>query len=151
MSVNFDELMSTKGSDVKRPRPLPVGHYIMLVKGHEFKKSKEKQTPYVSWNVEVQSATEDVDQQALAEWTQDFGSVTGRRIRLDHYITEGSLFRLNDFLRHVGLDMDNLMIKEAVPLAVGRMFKAQITQTPSGKAGDDSLYNEIQATLPMDG
>lgn len=152
MSVNFDELLSTKGSDVKRPKPLPVGHYIATVKGFSFDKSKEKKTDFVKWDVEIQIACEDVDQTALAEFTESTGQqVAGKKIRLNHYVTPDSMWRLKDFLVHLGHDMDNTMLKEAIQLSPGRSFKVQITQVPSGKPNDDSLYNEVGATLPVDG
>jgi hypothetical protein len=83
---------------VERPKPMPVGTYLCIVQGlPRFDKTTKKQTEFVEFTLQPIQASEDVDQEALAE----AGGL--RPIRHTLYITEDAKYRIDEFLDHCGL------------------------------------------------
>lgn len=121
---DFTELLSTsKLGEIEKPKPLPPGSYVALVKRQEYDKSSKKQTPLARFYLEVQSAMEDVDAEALAA----FGDVKGKTLKHDLYITESSLFMLQDFvLNHIGLDLEGKSLEEAIPECVNQLVGVRV-------------------------
>lgn len=100
-SPNFGALLDTAPSDVERPKPLPEGQYLCVVKGlPRFDKSSKKQTEFVEFNLSPIQVGADVDQEALAE----MGGIADKTIKATYYITEASLWRLKEFMEHCGIE-----------------------------------------------
>jgi len=137
---DFQSLLSVQAENVERPRPLPAGHYDVMVKKFEFGKSQQKQTPYIRFFLEVLSAGDDVDPSALEGMT-----VQGKELRTDFYLLPTSMFRLVDFLQAIGCNTIGRELKDVIPETVGMTAKAQVTQRKSDKADDDRLFNDIKS------
>ena len=67
-----------------------------LLKGSEFGKSSQKQTPYVRFHYNVLQALDSVPQEALADM-----DLNKAKMRDDFYITEDAMFRLREFFELV--------------------------------------------------
>lgn len=107
---NFSELLNTPLDDVERPKPLPAGSYLCVVKGlPEHGKSAKKQTPFVNFTLAPQQALEDVDTDALEE----MGGLENKTIKATYYLTENSLWRIKDFFETCGIDISGKTIDQA--------------------------------------
>src|SRR5580658_1326466 len=101
----FSDILDKPATEIDRPKPLPIGEYVWTVQGlPRYDKSKEKQTPFYEFTCKAASALDSVDEDALKEWaTKSDGSMralTDFSTRLTFYITEDSLYRLQEFLGH---------------------------------------------------
>lgn len=108
-SPNYASLLDKPASLDDRPKTQPQGSYLCIIKGlPRYDKSSKKQTDFVEFTAQVLQAGPDVDEDDLAAWlTKADGStvaISDKTIKLTYYITEGSIFMLNDFLDHCGTD-----------------------------------------------
>ncbi len=115
----FKSILDRPMTAVERPKPLPVGTYLCTVKGEpKFDKSSRKGTDFVEFQLVPQSpATDesgdnlDVDADDLKEaLTKKDGTkvpLNSKAIRATYYLTEEALYRLKDFLTHLGFDPDD--------------------------------------------
>jgi hypothetical protein len=102
-SPNFGALLDKAPSEVERPKPLPEGQYLWTIQGlPRYDKSSKKQTEFVEFTLKAQQAGPDVDQDELAA----MGGIADKTTKATYYITEGSLWRLKEFLDHCGIDVD---------------------------------------------
>lgn len=108
-SPNYASLLDKPASLDDRPKTQPQGSYLCLVKGlpaHD--KSSQKLTDFVEFTFQILQAGPDVDEDDLAAWlTKSDGSVTkltDKTFKSRFYVTENSIFMLNDFLDHCGID-----------------------------------------------
>ena len=89
----FQELLNRQAGSAERPKPLPVGTYILQVVDVKFDQSRVKKTPQVDFVFAVLGPTQDVDQTQLV-------GVDYSKKRPNHtfYLTDDALYRLDDFL-----------------------------------------------------
>jgi hypothetical protein len=135
---NFNGLLSKRAAEVERPKNIPVGTWWMTVSKFEFGESAQKKTPFVRFIFNLTAPGEDVE---VGDY--DFN---GKTYRETFYITEGSLFRLTDFLKILGLPEDE-SIEDLIPLAVGNSIQASVGERPSDPdpvTGEIKMYTEIK-------
>lgn len=102
---NFGALLDMAPAEVERPKPWPVGVYTCVVQGlPKQDKSSKKQTEYVEFTLKPTAVVGEVDEDALKEMG---GLNSDKTIKVTHYLTENSLWRLKDFLEHCGIDLDD--------------------------------------------
>lgn len=93
MAVNFAEILGKQSESIEKPKPLPVGDYIMLnPKLPEFKGIGKNETPAAVFSFTVVAPTESVDQDQLAE----YGEYKGKTQRWNAFLSEASLFRTKE-------------------------------------------------------
>ncbi len=149
---NFGTLLDKPSSEVERPKPLPQGSYLTIVKGlPRFDKSSKKQTEFVEFTLAVQSAGEDVDEDDLKAWMSKADgtrrSLKDATIRATYYIIEDALWRLKDFLEHCGIEEgDSLraMIDEAPNSQVIAFIKHRASED------GESVFAELAKTAPAE-
>ena len=122
--ASFSAILDTQMSEVERPKPIPVGHYIAMVDGrYKQDVSAQKQTPYVEFQMKLIKALDDVDADDLkAALTKPSGQSTplnAKSLRNTYYLTEDSLFRLKDFLEDLGLDVNGKTFSELLDETAG--------------------------------
>lgn len=122
----FSSILDTPSDQIEKPKPLPVGTYTAIVKGlPRFDKSSKKQTEFVEFTLQLTSAAEDVDADALDE----AGGLQDRTIRTTYYLTENALWRLKEFIEHCGAgnasDTLRERIEETPNCEVGVVIKHQ--------------------------
>lgn len=108
-SPNYASLLDKPASLDDRPKTQPQGSFLCILKGlPRYDKSSKKQTDFVEFTAQVLQAGPDVDEDDLEAWlTKADGSkvaINDKTIKLTYYLTEGSIFMLNDFLDHCGID-----------------------------------------------
>ena len=133
-TVDFSSILSKKASDVEAPASFPAGSYNLLVLGYQFGTSAKKQTPYVEFEFGVQAPGEDVDQEEYAK----IKNPAEKHLKTQFYLSEEALFRLNDFLKSCGLDVDSErtlgeILPEVVNTSVIGIIKKEMAQDGSGR------------------
>jgi hypothetical protein len=109
----------------------------------------QKQTPFVEWQCKCQGAQDDVDQDALNE------SLGGKSLsditrRLTFYITEDSVYRLQEFLfKHLQVAEvgSGVSLREAIAMAAGHSFLGTIRHQPSPDG--TRVYDNISTTAAI--
>lgn len=150
--TNFSDILDRAPSEVEKPKPLPAGKYSTVLVGvPRYDKSAKKQTPFVEFQLKLTAAGEDVDQDDLKN-ALAMPDGTSRRLTdivMKHtlYLTEGSAWRLKEFLGDCGFDVDDgdTSMREMIEQTAGRSVDIYIKHTPSqdGK----SIFAEIASTL----
>ena len=136
----FEELLDKRAADVEAPKPLPEGPYYTRIADQTMREAGEKKTKICSYALEVLEALEGVDENRLAE----FGDLSDATLRADFFLTKRALYRLTDWWNEVlNIKDGGRTIKEMLPDPVGQYVVAYVTQRPSGRAGDDTIYNDV--------
>lgn len=149
----ISNILDRPASSIERPKPLPQGNYVWVVKGmprHD--KSAQKKTPYVEYKVSPLSAGDDVDQEALTEWaTKPDGStrvLQEHEAKLTFYLTEGSAFMLKDFIGHCGIEEEGFEnLRQGSEMVPGCQFGGTITHRVSDNGG---VFAELKTTYKLD-
>ena len=151
--ANFEDILNKPADQIDKPKPLPIGTYIWTVQGlprHD--KSKEKQTPFYEFTVKCAGAADDVDEDALKEWATkadgSMRSLTDFTSRITFYITEDSIYRLQEFMEHCGIDLEGKSVGQALDETPNCQFVGAIVHTPS-KDGT-AIYANIGKTAPVE-
>lgn len=145
--ANFSSILDRPASEIKRPKPLPVGTYLCVLKGlPRYDKSSKKQTEFVEFLGIPQSALDDVDREEL----EACGGLEGKTIKLTYYITEDAAWRLKKFLEDLGFDMEDEDVKprKAIESSAG----SQVYVTIKHRASEDgkSVFAEVKDTARVD-
>ena len=135
--VDFQSLMSMRADDVKPPPTLPTGTYHGIIEAHKFDKSREKQTPCVTYTINVTHAGDDVDPAELAEV-----DLSRKQFTTNFYITPNSLFRLTDFIKSCGINTAGRSVAELVPEVIGKEVMIPVVKTPD-KRDMTKMRNEL--------
>lgn len=145
MAETFTSILDRQSSEIERPKPLPVGTYNCIVKGlPRYDKSSKKQTDFVEFNLEIQSAEDDVDEDAIAAMT---GGVVGKSIKDTYYLTEEAAFRVKDFLDNAGVE-DEGTLRSRIEQTPGKQIKIFIKHEPSQDG--QSVFARIGKTMAVD-
>jgi hypothetical protein len=155
---SFTDILDTPSQDVARPKPQPVGTYKCVVKGNYSEgKAPNKGTEYSEWTLGVLEAEEDVDEEALTEFlTQSNGEVariTDKTLRLRMWHTDGALWRLKEFLNHLGIpeeddDGNPLSLRERMQFAPNSQVGVHVKHRPSSDG--ESMFAEIDRTFKLE-
>ena len=151
--ANFSDILDKPATEIDRPKPLPTGEYVWTIQGlPRYDKSKEKQTPFYEFAVKPASALDSVNEEALKEWaTKSDGTMralTDFTTKITFYITEDSLYRLQEFLGHCGIDGDGKTTRQCIDETPNCQFVGSIVHTPS-KDGT-AIYANIGKTAPVE-
>ena len=165
---SFAPILDRKPGQVERPKQLPIGSFEWLTKGiPRFDKSTQKKTDFVEFTVVPQGPVKndegenlDVDQEALDEvLTRTNGdkiAIQSKSQRITFYITEDAVWRLKEFLRHLGFDIpeegeaddeDAPSLRQMISESANRRFGGYISHKPS----DDGtqMYANITKTFAL--
>jgi hypothetical protein len=151
----FASLLDTPFSQISRPKPAPHGSYLAMVKGlPRYDKSTKKGTPFSEYTLQLLEALDDVDEDALKEWlTKGDGSVVplkDKTMRLTFYHTPDALWRLEKFLKDLGLDAedDDESIGDVEQKTPGRQCVIHVKHSPSDDG--ETMFANIDKTGPAD-
>jgi len=145
--ANFQDVLNKPATDVKPPEPLPPGTYLCIVDGPgEFAKIGQKQTDCINWKLKPMQAQPDVDQAALTQALQG-KTLQEKMIRHRSFITEESVWRLKEFLAHLGVEEGSKTLGEMLPEAPGR----QVLVTVGHRASEDGtqVFQEVKSTAKV--
>ena len=122
--ANFASILDEAPTEINRPKPLPEGTYLCVVKGlPRYDKSSKKQTDFVEFTHKLLSTGDDVDEDDLKAFLGD-RKLADIQIKNTYYITEGAVWRLKEFLEHCGIDQDDI-----------ESLRAGVEETPGKQVG----------------
>lgn len=152
-SPNYASLLDKPASLDDRPKTQPQGSYLCLVKGlPAYDKSSQKQTDYVEFTFQVLQAGPDVDEDDLTAWlTKADGTVTAltdKTFKNRFYLTDNSIFMLNDFLDHCGTD-DVKIRRERIDETPNAEVVVYIRH--EGRKDGQGIQAKVGKTAPADG
>ncbi|WP_417436446.1 hypothetical protein [Idiomarina abyssalis] len=119
---DLSHLLGKKSTEVEKPKPFPVGHYVWLISEFAIVESSKKKTPGLELTARMVEPLDDVDQEELATVKEP----TKRNKKLTIWITEDSLWRLTEFLETLGVQDEDRTLEELIPEVVGQQFIAAI-------------------------
>lgn len=129
--VDFSQLLRKQAGEAKRPKPLPIGDYEAMIRSHEVGDNNRNRTPYVRLGLVMTNwpATIGPDEQGEIDLSK-------RTLRKDFYLTEESMWRLDNFIRSCGIDPASRTYEEILPMLVGQPVTAQIQHYMNQQSGD---------------
>ena len=148
---NFGAILDRPSTEVERPKPLPTGTYICVVKGLPRQdKSAKKGTEFCEFTLQPlgvyqnEQGESDVDPDELAA----MGGVEKRTIRATYYLTEDAIWRLKQFLDDLGVEEEDKSLRQRVSETPGR----QVLATIAHQASDDgqNIYAQLKSTAPVE-
>lgn len=146
--ADFTSILDRAPTEIEKPKPIPTGTYATVLVGVPRQdKSAKKQTPFVEFTHKITSAGEDVDPDELKEaLSASDGSV--RRLqditmKNTFYLTEGSAWRLKQFLADCGFDVESAdqSLREMIEETAGRAVNIHVIHEPSQSG--DSFFAKI--------
>jgi len=143
--ASFSSILDKPSNEIERPKPLPVGTYLAMVKGQpRFDKSKQKGTPFAEFTLTLLQHGEDVDAGAIKDYlgTRKLNQID---IKDTYYLTEEAAYRLKDFCDHCGVEnADGVSLGQRVAQTPGCQLLISIAHKPS----DDGqrIYANVRQT-----
>lgn len=138
---DFSSLLRKPAGEAKKPQALPVGSYSGVVKSFEVGDNNKNKTPYVRFHLALTDWPENVDDADRSDESGSLIDLSKRQLRRDYYLTDDALFRLDDFLRSVGIELANRSYEETVPEAVGAAVLIDVQQYVNQTNGE--LGNQV--------
>jgi hypothetical protein len=135
---DFNTLMSTPVDSFKEPPPLPNGTYLGKLAKYEIGKSREKQTPFIRYTVQLLAPGEDVDAAQL-----EGIDVTQRAFRYDLYVTPDAMFRVKEFFLKLGIEPEGRGTNELLTETQDREVMVTIAQRPGTGKNTGKTFAEI--------
>lgn len=152
---SFAPILDRAPTDIEPPKVLPVGSYSWIIRGvPRFDKSAQKKTDFVEFTVVPQAALDDVDQETLTEaLTKKNGekvALESKSQRLTYYLTEDAIYRLKDFLKHCGFDVDDAdaSLRQMINESPNRTFGGYVSHKPSDDG--ERMYANITKTFVLE-
>lgn len=157
--ARFSDALDRTMETIKRPPPLPLGHYIMSVvqapSAPEPLNSQKGDYEKLTIQAKVHSAWDDVDPDELA----DYGNVMGTPMRIDFIFNndpaeeakfEGTMNRLKSFLDHCGVSYTaGDRLGEKLAELTNAQFLAEVRHRVDPN-DPEVVYNEIGRTAPVE-
>lgn len=138
--ADFTSLLKKPAGLAKKPMELPVGDYTGMIKSFEFGDNNQNKTPYVRFGIVLTQWPDSVtDEEKLQDGKPiDLSKRTQRR---DFYLTDESLWRLDEFLRSVNVEPNNRGYDEVIPEVVGAPVLVEVQQFMNKKTNE--MGNQI--------
>jgi hypothetical protein len=149
---NFESILDKPASQIDRPKPIPMGTYVTLIKGQPRHDNAKTGTEFYEFTHQILEAGKDVDEDDLtAALTKASGEVTPLRdksLRQTFYITEDSLYRLQEFGEHCGVDLEDVgSVRAMIAELPGKTVGVKVTHKPSDSG---VIYANITSTFKVE-
>lgn len=146
MAVNFKHLLNKPSGEAKKPEALPAGDYPAIIRGHELGESSQKKTPYVRFLLALIDWPDSVDESLRVTVNKD-GSTSPidlgkKQLKTDFYLTEDSLYRLDDFLKTTGM-APGRSYEEMLPECHGLHVLAEVKVEVNERGDEATTYNKV--------
>ncbi len=137
---DFSKLANSVAGEAKKPKALPEGNYSAIIKGWSFEPAPagKEYTAIVRFNLGMLDWPDGLSD---AEKSQDMGNgetkpidLSKRQMRRDFY--DSVLYRLDDFIKSCGVDMNGQKYEEVLPQLVGKRVIAQVKQYLNERTND---------------
>lgn len=141
---DFSDLLRKPAGEAKRPQALPIGDYQGVIRSHEVGDSNRNHTPYVRFGI------------TLTEWPESFGpqdipaeiDLGKRQLRKDFFLTDESLWRLDEFIKSTGVNATGRKYEDVLPELIGQPVKVEVRHY---RAQDDTVGNTVETLVGLNG
>jgi len=146
--VDLSQYLNMRAGEAKRPQPLKVGIYKGRVSRYEPGQNNRNNTPYIRIFVVPYEWPEGTTQDEIGDT-----DLSRRQLRKDFYLTEESLYRLDDFLRSCGIVPNGQTYGELMSQVISMDVTFEVTHFQP--TGSDTVFDTInnivgpEAQLPM--
>lgn len=123
---DFSQLLKKPSGEAKKPDPLLAGQYPGVIKSFEVGDQNKNKTPYVRFQVGLTGWPEGQEPQMLP--SGEAMDLSKRQMRRDYYLTDDALWRLDEFLRAIGIDLTGRSYEEVLPETVGIQVMVEVQQ-----------------------
>jgi hypothetical protein len=137
-TVDFRDLLSFKGSDVKKPKIPPIGTYTGVITHREMGVSKQKGTPYAKFTYSQLDFGDDI-----ADEDREGVNLSKRSFNSSFYFTEDSLWRIVEFAKSCGISVDR-DANEWIEEFLGSPVVIEIEHRP-GRTPDDEPSFQVKS------
>lgn len=147
---DFTSVLDQMPDEIERPKPLPPGSYICLIKDRPVQdKSAQKETPYVEFTLHPIEALETVDpedlEDALTRANGEKKKLSDMSIRARFYDTADAGWRLKKFLLN-DCQLENTgSIGQIIENVVGCQVVAHIKHRSTG----EDVFMDLKGTSPV--
>jgi len=124
--VDFTSLLKKPAGEAKKPPALDAGDYPAVIKSYELGDQNKNKTPYVRFQVGLTGWPDGAEPQTNA--SGEVIDLAAKQLRRDYYLTEDALWRLDDFLRAIGIEPEGRTYDEVLPETVGTQVTAEVQQ-----------------------
>lgn len=125
---DFSQLLRKPAGEAKKPQALPAGDYPGRIKGHEYGDSNKNKTPYVRFNLMLTGWADTVDDSERTDAEGKTLDISKRSLRRDFFLTDDALWRLDEFLASLGIDLTGRSYEESIPEADGQEVLVEVQQ-----------------------
>lgn len=148
--TSFSSILDRPSNTIERPKPLPVGTYLGMVKGLPREDvSAQKKTPFVEFTIQLLQAADDVSVEDLqnALTSKNTGEVRALSTcmqKATFYLTEDSIWRLQKFLSDLGLEDEDASLRQLISSSPGCQVMVHLKHSASNDG--ESVYANIEKT-----
>ena len=147
---DFTSVLDMSPDEIERPKPLPPGDYVVVIKSHIQDKTSQKETKFIEFNTSPVEALENVDEDHLKEaLTKVDGSMKKLQdftLRIRFWDTPEAAYRLKKFLlEDVQLDPENRTIGQLIDDAVN----AQVIVNVKHRSFEGDIFTDVKGTSPV--
>lgn len=141
MAVDFSKILGKQASEIEKPKPLPLGHYICNnPQLPAFKGLGKDESPAAVFSVVVLAPGDDVDPEALAE----FGEWKGKKITFNRFLTEASEYRTKEEIcQAFGIEQEGKNLGQIFNETINRQVLVEISHRPSQDGSE--MYMEVKS------
>lgn len=125
---NFSKILKAPAGQAKPPKPLVPGDYPGIIKSFETKEAPagKDYSELVRFNLGVLDWPEGTDESDTLDNDGKPIDLSKRQLRRDFY--DNAMYRLDEFLASLQIDMDGKTYEEALPLTIGKQVTMEVQQ-----------------------
>lgn len=135
---DFRDLLKKPAGEAKKPPALRAGNYPGVVKSFEYGDNNKNKTPYVRFQLGATGPAETVEPSEY-----DGIDLSKKQFRKDFYLTDDAWWRLDAFLRSVGIEPKGRTYEECIPEVVGCDVLIEVQQEMNQTTNE--IFNKTEA------
>ncbi len=136
---NFADLLNKPAGEAKKPPVLDAADYPGVIKTYEPGESSQKKTPFVRFNIGLTGWPEGAEPQLKEDGTPI--DLSTKSLRRDYFLTPDAMWRLDEFLRGIGIELAGRSYMDVLPETVGAAVLVEVRQGMNQQNND--LFNEV--------
>lgn len=130
--VDFSSLLKKPAGEAKKPPALEAGDYPGIIKSFEVGDNNKNKTPYVRFSLGLTGWPGEPQLNESGEAID----LSSKQLRRDFYLTDDALWRLDEFLRSIGIEPKGRTYDEVLPETVGSPVTVEVQQYLNQSTGD---------------
>lgn len=124
--VDFTALLKKPAGEAKKPEALTASDYPGIIKSFEVGDANKNKTPYVRFHLALTGWPADGEEQLDADGKAI--DLSKRQLRRDMFLTDDALWRLDELLVELGIDVKGRSYEETLPETVGTQVLVEVQQ-----------------------